>query len=86
MNSFKCSRIGYINNFFMQTLDLNDDLMQFFFEDMENSDSVLLNSYSAHILNEYVSNANDKQKEAMREAIMKKDIKGVIQLLKSSKE
>lgn len=70
----------------MQTLDLNDDLMQFFFEDMENPDSVLLNSYSAHILNEYVSKANDVEKEAMRQAIMKKDIKGVIQLLKSSKQ
>lgn len=70
----------------MKPIELNEELMEFFFEDMESQDSVVLRNYSAHVLNEYVSSANDEQKQAMREAILKKDIQGVIKLLKTPKD
>lgn len=67
----------------MNTVIINDDLMQFLFEDMESDDSIVLQNYSINLLKDYLLKANEEERRNMRTAVLAKDVKKVISLIKN---
>ena len=67
----------------MNTVIINDDLMQFLFEDMESDDSIVLQNYSINLLKDYLLKANEEERQSMRTAVLAKDVKKVISLIKN---